>query len=146
MQFFPTAVCNVTAWRHSTLRAHWLMALVCVFYWGRSMYSAIPGNCSASPISLLSMGGVCGRSLTAGKILFTGRQTCSLYLVLWLCVSTPIASTHLSGAVVVAVGLLLAWPVQQYLWEGVPQQNTGGSWGERRGHSKPLFQLPKPSV
>ena len=40
---------------------------------------------AASPISLLSMGGVCGRSLTAGKILFTGRQTCSLYLVLWLC-------------------------------------------------------------
>ena len=42
-----------------------------------------------APISLLSMGGVCGRSLrvcgrslTAGKILFTGRQTCSLYLVL----------------------------------------------------------------
>ena len=35
---------------------------------------------AASPISLLSMGGVCGR-----KILFTGRQTCSLYLVLWLC-------------------------------------------------------------
>ena len=40
---------------------------------------------AASPISLLSMGGVCGRTLTAGKILFTGRQTCSLYLVLWLC-------------------------------------------------------------
>ena len=40
---------------------------------------------AASPFSLLSMGGVCGRSLTAGKILFTGRQTCSLYLVLWLC-------------------------------------------------------------
>ena len=37
---------------------------------------------AASPISLLSMGGVCGRRLTAGKILFTGRQTCSLYLVL----------------------------------------------------------------
>ena len=37
---------------------------------------------AASPISRLSMGGVCGRSLTAGKILFTGRQTCSLYLVL----------------------------------------------------------------
>ena len=37
---------------------------------------------AASPISLLSMGGVCGRSLTAGKILFAGRQTCSLYLVL----------------------------------------------------------------
>ena len=31
-------------------------------------------------ISLLSMGGVCGRSLTAAKILFIGRQTCSLYL------------------------------------------------------------------
>ena len=37
-------------------------------------------------LSLLSMGGVCGRSLSAGKILFAGRQTCSLYLVLWLCV------------------------------------------------------------
>ena len=48
----------------------------------RSMYS--PGI-AASPISVLSIGGVCGRSLTAGKILFTGRQTCSLYLVLWLC-------------------------------------------------------------
>ena len=66
---------------------HWLMALdgwrggaaegeVCIL---RS-----PGI-AASPISLLSMGGVCGRSLTPGKILFTGRQTCSLYLVLWLC-------------------------------------------------------------
>ena len=40
---------------------------------------------AASPISLLSMGGVCGRSLSAGKILFAGRQTCSLYLVLCLC-------------------------------------------------------------
>ena len=34
---------------------------------------------------LLSMEGVCGRSLTSGKILFAGRQTCSLYLVWWLC-------------------------------------------------------------
>ena len=42
---------------------------------------------ATSPISLLSMGGVCGRSLSAGKILFTGRQTCSLYLVL-LCDSS----------------------------------------------------------
>ena len=40
---------------------------------------------AAFPISLLSMGGVCGRSLTAGEILFTGRQTCSLVSVLWLC-------------------------------------------------------------
>ena len=40
---------------------------------------------AASSISLLFMGGVCGRSLTAGKILFTESQTCSLYLVLWLC-------------------------------------------------------------
>ena len=29
---------------------------------------------AASPIYDLSMGGVCGRSLTMGKILFTGRQ------------------------------------------------------------------------
>ena len=85
MQFFPTAVCSVTAWRHSRLRDHWLMALIgeegaegeaCILH--------SPGI-AASPISLLSMGGVCGRSLTAGKILFTGRQSCSLYLVLWLC-------------------------------------------------------------
>ena len=47
------------------------------------MYSAFPGNgIVVSPISLLSMGGVCGRSLTPGKILFGGRQTCSLYLAL----------------------------------------------------------------
>ena len=32
-----------------------------------------------------STGGVCGRNLTAGKILSNRRQTCSLYLVLWLC-------------------------------------------------------------
>ena len=43
----------------------------------------VPRGIAASPISLLSMGGVCGRSLTVGKILFTGRQTCSLYLVLY---------------------------------------------------------------
>ena len=53
--------------------------------WRRSMCSAFPGNCSVSYLSFLSMRGVCGRSLTAGKILFTERQTCSLYLVLWLC-------------------------------------------------------------
>ena len=51
--------------------------------WGKSMYSAFPENGIASPISLLYMGGVCGRSLTPGKILFTGRQRCSLYLALW---------------------------------------------------------------
>ena len=27
MQIFPTRMCNVTAWRHSRLLAHWLMAL-----------------------------------------------------------------------------------------------------------------------
>ena len=45
------------------------------------------GNCRVSYLSFVygSTGGVCGRSLTVGKILFTGRQTCSLYLVLWLC-------------------------------------------------------------
>ena len=68
MQIFPTAVYKVTARRHLKLGAHWLLALVggggeaegevCIL---RS-----PGT-AASPISLLSMGGVCGRSLTAGK-------------------------------------------------------------------------------
>ena len=64
-------------WRHSRLLAHWLMAIVAGGWGGKA----------PSPISLLSMGGVCGRSLMAEKILFTGRQTCSLYLVLWLCIS-----------------------------------------------------------
>ena len=43
-----------------------------------------PVNCSISYLSFVygSTGGVCGQSLTVGKILFTGRQTCSLYLVL----------------------------------------------------------------
>ena len=66
---FSTRMCNVTAWRHSKLRAHWGGV------WGRSMYSAFPWSCSVSYLSF-----VWGRSLTAGKILFTGRQTCSLYL------------------------------------------------------------------
>ena len=46
-----------------------------------------PGNCSVSYLSFIygSTGGVCGRSLTAGKIFFTSRQTCSLYIVLWVC-------------------------------------------------------------
>ena len=55
-----------------------------------------PGNCSVSYLSLAmvalkdligygSTEGACRRSLTAEKILYTGRQTCCLYLVLWLC-------------------------------------------------------------
>ena len=45
------------------------------------------GNCRVSYLSFVygSTGRVCGRSLTVGKILFTGMQTCSLYLVLWHC-------------------------------------------------------------
>ena len=42
-----------------------------------------------SLIGFGSTGEVCGQSLTAGKILFAGRQTCSLYLVLWLCEWNP---------------------------------------------------------
>ena len=83
MQILPTRMCKVTEWRHSRLRAHWLMALV--LGWGGSMYSAFPENQSVYYLSF-----VYGRSLRAelngGEILFTGRQTCSLYLVLWLCV------------------------------------------------------------
>ena len=46
-----------------------------------------PGNCIVSYLSFGygSTGRVCGRSLTAGKILFTRMQAFSLYLVLWLC-------------------------------------------------------------
>ena len=40
---------------------------------------------AASIISVWSTEEVYGRSLTAGKILFTGRQKCSLYLVLRPC-------------------------------------------------------------
>ena len=57
-----------------------------------------PGNCNVSYLSFVygSTGGACGRSLTAGKILFTGRQTCSLYLVLWLCDICSVLCTHIS--------------------------------------------------
>ena len=63
--------------------AHWLMTLVGGGAEGEVCILHSPGI-AASPISLLSMGGVCGRSLMPVKILFSGRQTCSLYLVLWL--------------------------------------------------------------
>ena len=112
MQIFPTRMCNVTAWRHSTLLDHWLMALVGGGGgWGRSMYSAFSENCSGSYLSF-SVGGVCGRSLTEGKILFTGKQTCSLYLVLWLCYSFIITSNFIC---------FLSWcsfnnPYQELYW------------------------------
>ena len=86
MQFFPSSVWNVTAWRHSRQRPHWLIALVGGGGADEEVYILRSPGIAASPISLLYMRGVCGRSLTAGKILFTGRQACSLYLVLWLCV------------------------------------------------------------
>ena len=109
MQIFPTAVCNFTAWRHLRLRAHWLKALV--GGWGRSMYSAFPVNCSVSYLSF-----VYGRSLTAGKVLFTGRQTCSLYLVLWLCVEmifscmAQLASNALGHPHIVSSFITALWP------------------------------------
>ena len=53
MQIFTTRM-----WRHSRLRAHWLMAIV-EWGWGRSMFSAFPGNCSVSHLSF-----VYGRSLS----------------------------------------------------------------------------------
>ena len=69
----------------TSLETHWLMALIGGGGEGEVCILRSPGIV-ASPISLLSIGRVCGRrSLTAGKILFTGRQTCSPYLVLWLC-------------------------------------------------------------
>ena len=55
-------MCNVTAWCHSRLRAHWLMAPVEMGGggWGRSMYSAFTGNYSVFYLSF-----VYGRSLWA---------------------------------------------------------------------------------
>ena len=69
---FPTRMCNVTPWRHSRLLAHWIIAL----YW-RGL-RGIPRELQRllSPIGYGSTGGISGRSLTAGKIIFTGRQTC----------------------------------------------------------------------
>ena len=61
---------------HSKLRAHWLMTLV------RGGGLGVLQELQRLLSLLLSMTGVCGRSLTAGKIILTGRQTCSLYLVL----------------------------------------------------------------
>ena len=68
MQIFPTRMCNVTAWRctfctawrHSRLRAYWLIDLVGGGGLRKSMYSAFPGNCSVSYLSF-----VYGRSLWA---------------------------------------------------------------------------------
>ena len=55
-------------------------------YW-QTVEGEFPGNCSGSHLSFVygSTRGVCGRSLTAGNILFTGRPKCSLYIVLGLC-------------------------------------------------------------
>ena len=79
MRIFPTRMSNVTAWRHSLANDPE----------GGGLRENSPGI-AASPISLLPMVALekSGRSLTAGKILFTGTQTCSLYLVLWLCAAS----------------------------------------------------------
>ena len=115
MQFFPTAVYKVTAWRHKRLRAHWLMALVGA---GKMYVFCVPAGIAASPISLLSMGGVCGRSLTEGKILFTGRQTCSLYLVLWLCGSldpvVSIITLCVHRVIILNRGSMFAFPWREF--------------------------------
>ena len=78
MQFFSTAVTSLETARSLANDPSWVgegggEGEACIL---RS-----PGI-AVSPISLWYMGVVCGRSLMAGKILFTGRQTCSLYLVL----------------------------------------------------------------
>ena len=75
--------------RHSLTSLETAHSLANALSWGGGaegeVYILRSSGIAASPISLLSMVGVCGRSLTAGKILFTGRQTCSFYSVLWLC-------------------------------------------------------------
>ena len=60
-----------------------------------------------SPIGYGSTGSVCERSLTAGKILFTGRETCSLYLVLWLCARKALASSVLNETYVSRYALVI---------------------------------------
>ena len=69
MQIFPTAVSEIDAFfpgRHCALIGYWPYRWEGVGAEGsRSVYSAIlysPGIAGA-PISLLSMGGICGRSL-----------------------------------------------------------------------------------
>ena len=52
MQIFSTRMCNVTARRHSRLRAQWLMAL---FFLRESRYSAFPDNCSVSILPLFCL-------------------------------------------------------------------------------------------
>ena len=64
-----------------------------------------------------STGGVCGRSLTAGKILFTGRQTCSLYLVLWLCDS--VGRFSFFGCCASFGRPLLAVTSSHFLWSAI---------------------------
>ena len=86
MQIFPTRMCNVTAWRHSRLRAHWLMALVGGGGWGKSMYSAFLGNSSVPYLSF-----VYGRSLWAelnGGENSLHWKANMLPLIVWLCAET----------------------------------------------------------
>ena len=79
IQFFPTAVCNVTTWVTPSLKTARSLANGPIVEGGGVVWWAEGEVCilrspgfAAFPISLLSMGGV-------------GRQTCSLYIVLWLC-------------------------------------------------------------
>ena len=89
-------MCSVTAWHHSRLRAHWLMGGDGGLGWGRSMYSALQGNCSVSYLSF-----VYGKSLWAE--LNGGENNYSLHwkanmlplfsiMTLWflLCCSMPL--------------------------------------------------------
>ena len=74
MQIFPTRMCNVTSvTSNRTARS----LAKDPRGWGE-----FPGIWSVSYLSFVycCTGGVCGRSFTAGEILFTGRQTCMLPL------------------------------------------------------------------
>ena len=86
--FFPTALCNVTAWRHSRLRAHWLMALVGGggWVWLRKKYVfCVPRGIAASPIWSFVYGRSLWAELNGGENpLHWKANICSLYLALWL--------------------------------------------------------------
>ena len=84
-----------------------------------------------------STGGVCGRSLMAGKILFTGRQTCSLYFVLWLW-----AQKWLKKVVHAALCELRRWEAQHHLPQSL---SSNWLWAIKllTDHRPPVYLPPR---
>ena len=92
IQIFPTGMCNVTAWRHSRLRVHWLIALVGEggggLCWGRCMHFAFPGNCSVSYLSFIHGRGLWAELNGGENSLHWKANMLPLFSIMTLCLGT----------------------------------------------------------